>query len=185
MRRQLFLVGLLTLLAWPAMPHAQSLADVARAEEARRKTVKQPAKVYTNDDLKRAGDTSEPTPAATAPATATPASGAKVIDVGKPEPPKPDAAQDEKYWKDRITSAREALVRSKVLVDALQSRVNALTTDFVNTDDPAKRAVVESSRQTALAEMERLNKEIEKQTKAIADIEEEARKASVPAGWLR
>ena len=31
--------------------HAQSLADVARAEEARRKEIKQHARVYTNKDL--------------------------------------------------------------------------------------------------------------------------------------
>src|ERR1700686_1227727 len=30
---------------------AQSLADVARQEEARRKEIRQPAKVYTNKDL--------------------------------------------------------------------------------------------------------------------------------------
>jgi len=34
-------------------------------------------------------------------------------------------------------------------------------------------------------ELERLKKEIQQQTKAIADIEEEARRAGVPPGWLR
>jgi hypothetical protein len=159
---------------------------VARAEEARRKTVKEPAKVYTNDDLKRGGE-SAPPPAQAQPA-ATPAAGAATSTPPSTEQPAANAdttKKDEKYWRDRITSAREAVSRGKVLADALQSRVNALTTDFVNTSDPAQRAVVENNRKTALAEMERLNKEIEKQTKAITDIEEEARKASVPAGWLR
>src|SRR6266446_5036063 len=48
---------------------AQSLADVARAEEARRKAVKQPSKVYTNKDLP-----SVPPPTATA---GPPADGAE------------------------------------------------------------------------------------------------------------
>ena len=39
------------LIAGLASVHAQSLADVARAEEARRKEIKQPARVYTNKDL--------------------------------------------------------------------------------------------------------------------------------------
>jgi seryl-tRNA synthetase len=94
-------------------------------------------------------------------------------------------AKDQTYWKGRITQAREQLDRSKILLDALQSRINALSTDFVNTDDPARRSVIERDRQRALAETERLKKEIADQTKAIAAIEEEARRAGVPAGWLR
>ena len=46
-----------------------------------------------------------------------------------------DPKKDEKYWKGRITAAREAADHDKVLLDALQSRVNALSTDFVNTSD--------------------------------------------------
>ena len=58
-------------------------------------------------------------------------------------------------------------------------------TDFVNRDDPAQRAKLEADRKTALAELERVKKELETQTKGIAAIEEEARRAGVPAGWLR
>lgn len=173
-------LGLIGLLAWRSVAGAQSLADIARTEEARRKTVKAPAKVYTNDDLKRAGDSSAPPPAQ-APATATP---------NKPEAPKPDAAQeepkkDEKFWRDRITAARDALTHDKVLADALQSRINALNTDFANTADPAQRALVEDNRKTAIAELARITKDIEKQTKDLTDIQEEARKAGAPPGWLR
>ena len=194
MRKILLFAGLLALLAWPSFTRAQTLADVARAEEARRKAVKQPAKVYTNDNLKRDGSevTSAPVPPAPA---AQPAAGVKPADSSSAAPPKlgspapaddaKDVKKDEKYWRDRITSARATLTNDKVLLDALQARVSALTTDFVNTDDPAQRAVVDTNRKTALAQMDRLTKDVDAQTKAIADIEEEARKASVPAGWLR
>ena len=37
----------------------------------------------------------------------------------------------------------------------------------------------------AIAEQERVKAEIEAQKKAIADLEEEARKAGVPPGWIR
>jgi hypothetical protein len=40
-------------------------------------------------------------------------------------------------------------------------------------------------RQRSLAELDRLKIEILQHTKAIADIQEEARRAGVPAGWLR
>lgn len=159
---------------------AQSLADVARAEEARRKSVKSTGKVYTNDDLKggrEAPPTPPPAPASTAPAA-------------KPEDEKPkteDTAppKDEKYWRGRMVGLRSAIARNKVLADALQSRVNALNTDFANMDDPIKRAAIEQNRRTALAEMDRVKQETEKLNKDVVALEEEARKASVPPGWLR
>jgi hypothetical protein len=186
------------LLASAAVSGAQGLADVARAEEARRKSVKAPSKTYTNDDLKgdnNGATVASPSPSSEAPTTATPAanpaqSGKPAPTAAKPDPAK-DAAKeqepkkDEKYWRDRITVAQQAMARNKVLVDALQSRVNALNTDFVNTDDPAQRAVVEQNRKTALAEMDRVKKDIDTRTKEITVIQEEARKANVPPGWLR
>jgi hypothetical protein len=84
-----------------------------------------------------------------------------------------------------MAEAREELRRDEVLVDALQSRVNGLTSEFVARDDPYQRTRIGTDRQKALAEMERLRTEITGLKKKIADIEEEARKASVPPGWLR
>jgi hypothetical protein len=183
-RPYLILAGLLACLSWPSAAHTQSLTDVARAEEARRKAVKKPAKVYTNDDLARPGDASPPPPSTAA------APPAKTADAAKADPKAAEAGasdpkKDEKYWHDRITVARETAAHDQVLLDALQSRVNALSTDFVNTSDPAQRALVEQNRKTALGEMDRLTKDLDKQKKAITDTQEEARKASVPPGWLR
>ena len=101
------------------------------------------------------------------------------------EPKTDEPAPDEASWRARMTQARDALERSKIFLAALESRVNALSTDFVNRDDPGQRAVIERDRQTAVAEMARVRKDIERQTQAIADIEEDARRAGVPAGWLR
>ena len=52
-------------------------------------------------------------------------------------------------------------------------------------NDPAQRAVIEQKRLAAIAEQDRVKAEIAKQTKAVADIEDEARRANVPSGWLR
>ena len=96
-----------------------------------------------------------------------------------------DAKKTEAYWRDRVAKARADLDRAKTFADALQSRINALTTDFAARSDPAQRAQIGNDRQKALAELDRVKKEIEANTKAIADIQEEARKAGVPAGWVR
>ena len=39
--------------------------------------------------------------------------------------------------------------------------------------------------QAAIAEQDRVKADLVRQTKALADIEDEARRANVPAGWLR
>ncbi len=181
---------LATLLAAPGLPGAQSLAEIARREEARRKASKSEAKVFTNRDLGGRSETPPVSSAATPPAAGQP--GAQTPAAGQPAPPaqapapKPeDPKKDEKYWRQRITDAQDKLARNQLLLEALQTRVNSLSTDFVNRDDPAQRAVISQDRQKALTEMDRMKKDIEGLKKEIAGIQEEARKAGVPPGWSR
>ena len=186
---KVFLLTTAALLAAATPLIAQNLADVARAEEARRKTVKGQVKVYTNETLRGAdGGEAPPAPPTQAPATApVPASTAKpAAQTGtKPAAPAADAAKDEKLWRDRLAAARDALNRSQTFADALQTQINGLYTEFVNMSDPAQRSLIEQKRLAAIAEQDRVKADIAKQTKALADIEDEARRANVPAGWLR
>ena len=187
MRNPVWVLGFGIWVLGCSVSSAQSLGDVAKREEARRKNVKTPAKVYTNDDLR--GDGSSAAPAAPAPASASagsqPASPAAAQPKEGDKPAPEDPKKNEAYWKDRLTKARAELDRAKTFADALQSRINALTTDFAARSDPAQRAQIGNDRQKALAELDRVKKEIEANTKAIADIQEEGRKAGVPAGWVR
>jgi hypothetical protein len=170
--------------------YAQSLGEVARQEEARRKAIKEPAKVYTNDNL-RGSDLPAPapaaatpqTPAAPAPASVQPPVAAQVP--GTAPAGAPGEVRDEKYWRGRVDAARTALTRAQTFQEALQSRINALSADFVNRDDPAQRNVIAAERQKALAELDRVKQEIADGQKAIAAVQEEARRANVPAGWVR
>jgi hypothetical protein len=68
---------------------------------------------------------------------------------------------------------------------ALDNRVTTLTRDVVNRDDPAQRAVLIKERLRALEELDLMRKQIVADNEAIALIEEEARKAGVPPGWIR
>ena len=117
-----------------------------------------------------------------APATPPAAAGAD-----KPaDPAAPGATpKTEAEWKKRIADERDALSRAQTFAEALQSRINVLSADFVNVDDPAKRDVVAADRQKALAELDRVKPEIQAHQKEITDIQTEARKAGVPAGWVR
>jgi cell division septum initiation protein DivIVA len=99
----------------------------------------------------------------------------------RPADPKGDAAS----WRKRRQDLDDALDRAKLFAESLQSRINGLTADFSARDDPAQRQIVAADRQRALSELDRVKKEIQLHTKAVADLQEEARKNGVPPGWLR
>jgi len=171
--------------AQPSM--TRPLADVAKAEEARRQGVKKPARVITNKDLRP--DISKGSPGVTTvtPVTdsTTPANATPGTPAASAPPAASGAKQDQAYWGARMKDARDKLTRSQLFLDSLQTRINSLTTDFVNRDDPAQRAKIETDRQTALAELEKVKKDIDEQSKAITAIQDEARRAGVPVGWVR
>jgi hypothetical protein len=166
--------------AFASRVYGQTLADVAKKEEDRRKKVAAPAKVYTDKDL---GTSPAPAPAPVDTTAAKPpvddkAGAAKDKDAKEP-------AKDQAYWSGRIKALQTQLDHDSTFADALQSKVNALTTDFSARDDPAQRGAIERSRQKSIAEMNRLKQAILDDKKAIADLQEEARRAGVPPGWLR
>src|SRR5262245_50494934 len=68
----------------PALAGAQSLADVARAEAARRKAVPKAEKVYTNKDLQPDARASQPQAAKPAPSEDE-SEAAETTDAAKPE----------------------------------------------------------------------------------------------------
>ena len=208
--------GLLTVAlvaAWMAgvVPAAaQSLADVAKKEQERRKEIKDPSKVLTNKDLAPTPP-GTPAPADAGSAASTPADAAdaskgsdakdatskdandkdaKDKDVKDKDAKDKDAkgkepVKDQKYWSDRQRALQDALSRDQTYSDALQSRINALSRDFVNEADPVKQRIIGADRQKALDELDRLKKQVVDDKKALADFEEEARRAGVPPGWLR
>jgi hypothetical protein len=173
--------------------HAQTptLGEVAKKEADRRKAQPAAGKVYTNKDLP---------PSAQAPAAPSGAgTGAPVDPVAaataeKPAEPKPEGEakpepageqKDEAWWKNRMMSTREELRRNEMFAEALQTRINSLSRDYTSRDNPAQRRQIGQERAESLSELNRVKSDVERGKKQIADIEEEARKAGVPPGWLR
>ena len=160
-----------------AVAQTPTLGEIAQKEQERRKAAKQPAKVYTNDDLKNGGLPSAPPPAdarsATDAAHGSPTESAPAPDAQKDGKAAPagaakkeaDAtdAKDETAWRGRISEARDDLRRNEVFAEALQSRINALTTDFAARDNPIQRSQIADERQKALAELDRVKKAREEQ----------------------
>jgi hypothetical protein len=178
--------------AFVASAQTPSLAEVARREAERRKTTKPATKVLTNKDLPKVAspgpDTQAPAPAEapkTDASTTGPDKTGKTANDDQEKGKDKDEAWWKAWWAARIAEPRDTLRRDEVLLDALQARVNGLTSEFAGRDDPYQRARIGEDRQKALAEMERIKAEITGLKKKIEDIEEEARRAGVPPGWVR
>jgi hypothetical protein len=198
LKRFVPLVSFMALAASALPAFAQGLGDVAKKEEERRKGIAAPAKVYTNQDLAAVPEsaTVPPSPSATDASTKPDQDKAKE-DKAKEKDPKDKgaakdqdpkdkgSAKDQAYWAGRRKTLQDQLDRNSTLADALQSRINALSADFVNKDDPAQRRVIAQNRDKASAELTQLKLQIGKDQKALADLDEEARRAGVPPGWLR
>ena len=184
------LIAFTLLLTMAGTAHAQSLAAVARKEEARRKEIAKPSRVLTNKDLKP-GEVPSSSPAAAAPGGQQTTAPAEDAGPKSDEDRTPAAdstagdAGDEQAWRKKMADSRTTLDRSKSYMDALQSKINGLWAEFTSRDDPAQRALIDAERKKALAELDRVKSDVELQKKAIADLEEQARQQNVPAGWLR
>ena len=182
-------------LAVSAAAQTPPLAEVARKEAERRKATKAAGKVYTNKDLPESARTPAPPAGSSttvpldpveAATTEKPAEGKTgEAKAGEAEPAAKDGVKNEAYWKARMAAAREELRRNELFAESLQTRINSLGRDFVNRDNPAQRTQIGRDRTDALSELNRVKGDIETGKKAIADMEEEARKSGVPAGWLR
>ena len=178
---------------------AQSLAEVARREAARRESLGRQSRIYTNEDLRAYPPTSPPDGEPSTEGGAIQADGGDEssdesvtsVNDGTQSAQSAQSAQsgasddEDEPVRDESYLARPGWQRNELFRVALESRVNALTTEFVNVDDPAQRALVAIDRQNVRSEMQRVDDEIERLNADIADIEEEAHRAGVPPGWLR
>lgn len=184
---------------------AQSLAELARQEEARRQAVSVPARAFTNKDVPAVAT---PAPAAaptpTAPDTpaqpeaqaAAPAAGAAVETeptppAAPPQEPAPAAAppssdaSDEAHWRTLHAEARARLERTEATLRVFEQQYEALAARFVALGDASQRAQVIADMEKAQSEIGRLQQEYVAQSQQLTAVEEQARRAGVPPGWIR
>jgi len=192
MRTTLLLWMLAVLVALPGLARAQSLAGAARAAEEQRQEVGETpeGRVFTNGSLRDEAPPAvpprlAPNPALTAGAAAEGEDGeAAEADDADGDEAAVDTSSEE-YWRQRIADARASLTESQAELATLQTDVNRLTADFTATDDPIQRQQVFNDRQVALADLNAKQDEVTATQQQIAAIQEEARRAGVPAGWVR
>lgn len=163
------------ILTWLNTP-APSLGDLARREALRRQLTPASAHSLVNNDLPAGPGAAVSVPVSLGSSDDAPKTAGEAADKDK---------KDEKYWRDRMSQARVAVDRDRMMIEAMQGRINSLTTDFINRDDPAQKALLEQTRIKALAELDRLKKQLENDEKEIDNIQQEAHRSGVPPGWIR
>jgi hypothetical protein len=160
-----------------AQPAADSAADAARKAKAEKP--KSAKKVYTDDDMPslRGGGLSVVGEKASEPSTDAGKSGAK------PAAAAPKNAKDEAYWRGRAQKIREQMnavdQQIATLRDEMKKGGNA---GFDAQTGRNQNVVFFEDRSAKLRSLEKKRDDLQKQ---MDELEEEARRADVPIGWLR
>lgn len=181
------MAGVVCLLLWPSLAFGQSLGDAARKEQERRAKLKAEgvkARAVTEDDL-GTETVAAPNPSASpkpgAAATKTPAADASPAPAGGVEDEARQRRQSEDAWRRRAALAQARLERATKRYDVLSKMALSPGEYYVDNENrPLITSVEQLQRLTAEAKAEQ-----EAAQKAIEDLEDEARRASVPPGWLR
>jgi hypothetical protein len=175
--------------------HAQSLADLARQEQERRKSIKDPAPIYTEADVQKNAPL---TTAAARPEVPSPASGqagqpggagaeAKPADAANADAAAKDKAEpkDETEWRSRMQQAREELARSRRLLAAMESQLVGMGIQASSAAVAGLPVPDRSRQEEAAREVERLRSEVAKAEAALSRLEDQARSTGIPPGWVR
>jgi hypothetical protein len=145
-------------------------------------------KVYTNQDLP-----AEPSPAVI-PSPGPTGAGRGTVNVLPESANLPTVSRDESdllrteaSWREKVRQRRADLDNAEGHVRDLEDRIAELRNDrgATNVMDPNREQSRQAQIAEAQAELERTKADIERFRQALADLEEEARRAGVPPGWLR
>lgn len=170
----------------PAALSAQSLGEAASQEQRRRESKKpKPARVYTDEDLKRAREAGTAAVTVLGAATGGQASApAEERSGGESE----SEGGERAAWRSRAAEQREEIRNLEERIRQLQARIDALAldTDPNPSDlfDPNRLEKREAEKQKALEELARAKENLATAKKGLEDLEEEARLKRIPQGWL-
>ena len=186
--------------------YAQSLGDIARKEEERKKTIKTSGKVYTDADLRKyrgldpvvdatVPQSVLPAAAGTAPAAGTEGEAAAATTAGEAAQagqtdqaaaqaaPAAEAERNQAWWRQQFAERRMKVETATATLRAMVTQYDLL--GMAMTEDPAERVRLDQEREKVKAQVDRLTNEVDVLSRALAALEDEARRANVPPGWIR
>ena len=186
----------LAVVALLALP-LSAAADGAKTADKNKKPAGGDKKVYTNDDLKDAGKASG-SGAVTflaEPEGGSITSGSEVTSGGGEGGSRPaareDGTLDEAGWRARAHEYREAVVMAKAEVEKLEARLQALSNPMRQPQpiealqpDPNHLLTTSEERQQLEKELRAARDAVVDAERALEDFLEDARRQSIPPGWL-
>ncbi len=177
------LVMILGVLVVAIPSSAQSLAEIAAKEAARRAAIKEPARVITEKDLPAdKSAASKPAPVE-ADGARHPATSAQTSAQTSTTTQTDDNGHDERWWSARARPLVAKLDAATRKLEIARARAAAISAETKRSGAPAR--TLTRSLQSAAAEVDRRKAEVVNARRALEDLEEEARKAGALPGWLR
>lgn len=152
------------LVALPAVSGAQSLAEIAAREKERRKNQK-PAKVYTENDVRRgAGGLGEAGSAPPAAETGAKAEGS-VAAPAKPEKSDEEKrTEQQKAWRERLQKTNEEITRLSAEVDRLQAAADG------------NRNFFSATRTNLMSQLDQTKAQLAQAKQTLSELEDEGRR---------
>ncbi|HXE75626.1 MAG TPA: hypothetical protein VNN18_08330 [Candidatus Xenobia bacterium] len=141
-------------------------------------------KVWTNDDIERLvrGQTIDIigtlAPAATPAQEAAPAEGEAAEAPAEEEQPQKPKEQTQEYWQERMKPLREEMAKIDQQLQQLRGGQGQAVSNAINVNTNAPGVDVADT----IRRLEQRRGELQRQ---IEDLQAEARRAGVPAGWVR
>jgi len=210
-----FTVGLLLFAMAGVAPAQSLSELAEKEKERRKAAAGAGSQTFTNDDLEKGKPAPTPSPSATAAPGRSGARRTAPTTTGTPtprQPPRPghdegvaeddeDAAPAalsanqpgaEASWRQQAQSARDAITAAEQGVAQAEKALGSVRTGIsqpLPSDGlrqlPPNGLVKEASQESADRDLAAARANLERAKAAFADLEERARKASIPPGWLR
>ena len=96
----------------------------------------------------------------------------------------PDGSS-EQFWQGKHQAVAERISSAQSKIDQIQSDIETLTKAFYEVSDENRKVEINDVRNKKLDELETAKTELTEANQAQDDLEEEARVAGVPPGWVR
>lgn len=104
---------------------------------------------------------------------------------GSPARPASVEGEASRWWRVRMDAARARVEQARTALEGIEAQLSALARDIAAQDDPVQQQRLLRERQVSLLERETMVASLEQAQAAVAAVEEAARRAAIPPGWIR
>jgi len=190
MKKLFFLVSLILVFCL-ALPQATLFSDqidlvkLKKEEEEKRKKLekeKVKVKIITNETLKEMGLS---TPKKNEPKPKSPVKKNEQSKKKKENKPKPDPKKTKEYWVKRKADLEKQVREFSALAEKQQLEFNRLFTEYISSNAWPRSDELKKELDELKVKMDFNKKKLQVAQGMLDGLDEEARKAGVPPGWVR